>query len=140
VLYTALVRPRLEYAFVVWNSFTAIDSKSKSKNLCVYFARLFPCLPDSYNFALTKLNLPSLCTRRHHLDALFFIQAFRGLKFCHSLLEMVYLRVPPRDVWDFSAFRVCPSNKHCPSARCANAAYIIIVPTLCCVCNWPCSC
>jgi hypothetical protein len=34
---------------------------------------------------------------------------------------MVYLRVPPRHVKDFSAFSVCPSTKHCPSARRANA-------------------
>jgi hypothetical protein len=42
--------------------------------------------------------------------------------YCPSLLEMVYLRVPPRHVRDFSAFSVCLSNKHCPSSRCANAA------------------
>jgi hypothetical protein len=126
VLYTALVRPRLEYASVVWNSITTTDSKKferiQQKFAYVCFYRLFPYLAYSYNFTLTKLNLPSLCTRRHHLDALFLIQAYRGLKSCPSLLEMVYLRVLSRHVMDFSAFSVRPSNKHCSSARCANAA------------------
>jgi hypothetical protein len=75
VLYTALVRPRLEYASVVWNSITATDSKKleriQQKFTSVCFYRISPCLAYSYKFALAKLNLPSLCKRRHHLDALF---------------------------------------------------------------------
>jgi hypothetical protein len=49
VLYTPLVRPRLEYASVVWNSITVTDSKSlsaSSKNLrlsvSIDFSRVFP--------------------------------------------------------------------------------------------------
>jgi hypothetical protein len=125
MLYTALFRPRLEYASVVWNSITVTDSKKlerfQQKFASVCFYRFIPCLPYSYNFALTKLNLPSLCTRRHLLDALFFIQAYRGLKSCPSLLQMVYLHVPPRHVRDLSAFSVLPSSKHCSFARCSNA-------------------
>jgi hypothetical protein len=30
--------------------------------------------------------------------------------------------VSPSNLRDFSLFGVCPSNKHCPSARCAYAA------------------
>jgi hypothetical protein len=30
--------------------------------------------------------------------------------------------VPPSNLRDFSLFGVCPSNKHCPSARYAYAA------------------
>jgi hypothetical protein len=33
---------------------------------------------------------------------------------------MVYLRVPPRHVRDFSTFSVRPSKQALPSARCAN--------------------
>jgi hypothetical protein len=121
-----LVRPQLEYASVVWNFITVTDSKKlehiQQKFASVCFYRFFPCFLYSYNLALTKLNLPSLCTRRHHLDALFFIEDYRGLKSCPSLPEMVYLHVAPRHVRDFSAFSVFPSNKHCPSTRCANAA------------------
>jgi hypothetical protein len=76
LLYCALVRPRLEYASVVWNSITTTDSKKleriqqKFASDCYY--RFFPNLPYSYESASYKLNLPSLSTRRHHLDALFF--------------------------------------------------------------------
>jgi hypothetical protein len=49
----------------------------------------------------------------------------RGLKSCTSLLENVSLRVPTRHVRDFSKFSVCPSNKHCPSARCSYAANVV---------------
>jgi hypothetical protein len=68
------------------------------------------------------LSLQSLRKRRHRLDALFFVQVYRGLKSRASLLENVSLRVPPSHIRDFSLFRVCASNKHCPSARCAYAA------------------
>jgi hypothetical protein len=53
---------------------------------------------------------------------LFPVQAYCALKSCISLLENVSLRVPTRHVRDFSKFSVCPSNEHCPSARCAYAA------------------
>jgi hypothetical protein len=53
-----------------------------------------------------------------------FVQAYRGLKSCTSLLENVSLRVPTRHVRDFTTFSVCPSNKHCPSARCAYYAKV----------------
>jgi hypothetical protein len=47
---------------------------------------------------------------------LFFVQLFRGLKSCTSVLENVSLRVPPSKLRAFSLFGVCPS------ARCAYAA------------------
>jgi hypothetical protein len=55
----------------------------------------------------------------------FFVQAYRGLKSCTSLLENISLHVPARHVKDFSRFGVCPSNKHCLSARCAYAANVV---------------
>jgi hypothetical protein len=100
-----------------------VSSQTKTMKLLLLLLLLY--IPYSYIFALTKLNLPSLCTQRHHLDTLFFIHACRGLKSCPSLLEMVYRRAPPHHVRDFSAFSVRPSNKNCPSARCANAAKVV---------------
>jgi hypothetical protein len=55
----------------------------------------------------------------------FFVQVYRGLKSCTSLLENVNLCVPPSNLNDFSLFGVCPSNEHCPSARCAYAANVV---------------
>jgi hypothetical protein len=44
----------------------------------------------------------------------FFVQVYRGLKSCTSLLENVSLRAPASNLRDFSLFG--------PSARCAYAA------------------
>jgi hypothetical protein len=51
----------------------------------------------------------------------FFVQAYRGLKSCTSLLENVNLPFRTRNIKDFSTLSVCPSNKHCLYARCAYA-------------------
>jgi hypothetical protein len=53
----------------------------------------------------------------------FFVQIYRGLKSCTSLLETVSLRVPTLSVKDLT-FGVCPSNKHCP-APCVYAAKVM---------------
>jgi hypothetical protein len=53
---------------------------------------------------------------------LFFVQVYRGLKSCTFPSENFSLRVHVINVTDISKFSVCPSNKHCPSARCAYAA------------------
>jgi hypothetical protein len=54
-----------------------------------------------------------------------FIPFSRSLKSCTSFLENVSVRVPPSNLREFSLFCGCPSNKHCPSARCAYAAYVV---------------
>jgi hypothetical protein len=66
--------------------------------------------------------LHTLHTRRHHLDTLFLIHVYLGLKFCPSVLETVGFRVPLRYFWDFAQFQFSPSYTNCPSARCASAA------------------
>jgi hypothetical protein len=118
------------YASVVWNSLMSSDSnklehiQQKFAFICFYSSFL-PHVLYSYTFALEKLSLHSLRTRRHHLDALFFVQAYRGLKSCTSLLENLSLGVPSGHVRDFSMASVSPSNKHCPSARCAYASNVV---------------
>jgi hypothetical protein len=52
-----------------------------------------------------------------------FVQAYRGLKSCTSLLEDVSLLVPTCHVRDLT-FSVCPSKNHCP-ARCAYADKVV---------------
>jgi hypothetical protein len=97
----------------------------QQKFASVSFYRFFPPVPYSYTFVLEKLSLHSLRTLRHYLDALLFCSAYRGLKFCTFLLENVSFHVRTRNVRDFSTFSICPSSKHCPSARCAYAANVV---------------
>jgi hypothetical protein len=42
------------------------------------------------------LGLHSIHKKRHYLDALIFVQVYRGLKSCISLIGNVSLRVPPQ--------------------------------------------
>jgi hypothetical protein len=63
--------------------------------------------------------------RRHHLDDLFLTQVYLGFKFCPSVLEIVGIQVPSRNIRDFVLFSVCFSCKNCPSARCALAAAVV---------------
>jgi hypothetical protein len=121
----------LEYASVVWNSVTFTDANKleriQQKFTSVCFYRFYPHVAYNYTaVALDKSGLHSLRKRRYYLDALFFVQVYRGLKSCTSLLENVSLRVPPSNLRGFSLFCACPSNKHWPSARCASAANVTV--------------
>jgi hypothetical protein len=78
-----------------------------------------------YANALEYLKLHTLRKRRYHLDALFLIQVYRGLKYCPSFLEDVGLLVPTRYLRDFSMLNFSPSPKNCPSARCASTANFV---------------
>jgi hypothetical protein len=127
-LYIALIRSKVEYASVVWNSITSTGA-SKLERIQRRFAAL--CLIDfsltfiTVLFALEQLKLHTLRMRRQHLDALFFIQVYRGSKFCPSVLENVGLRVPARRIGDFTLFSVCSSSRYCPSARCASSVNVV---------------
>jgi hypothetical protein len=54
----------------------------------------------------------------------FFVQAYRGLRFCTFLIENVSLCVPSSNLQEFSLFYACTSKKHCP-ARCAYASNVV---------------
>jgi hypothetical protein len=129
VLYATLVRAKVEYASVVWNSITSTDANKleriQRKFTVICFKRFFPQVKYSYDLALEQLHLHTLCKRRHHIDALFLNQVFRGSILCSSALEIVGLRVPFRCSRDFPMYRVCSASKNCPSARCASAANVV---------------
>jgi hypothetical protein len=76
ILYFALVRPKLEYASVVWNSIISTDANKleriQQKFASVCFYRFSPHVPYTYTVALEKLSLHSLRKRRHDLDSLFY--------------------------------------------------------------------
>jgi hypothetical protein len=121
-LYITLVRSKLEYASVAWNSITSTDANKleriQQRFAALCFNRFFPQVNYNYSLALVKLKLYTLYIRRHRLDALFLTQVYFGLKFCPSVLEIVGLRVP-------ALFNVCSSSKNCPSARSASAANVV---------------
>jgi hypothetical protein len=129
MLYFTLVRSKLENASVVWNSITTTDANKLERIQQTFAAlcynRFLPHVRYSYAIALEYLKLYASRQRRYHLDALFLIQVYRGLKYCASLLEAVGLRVPTRYFRDFSMFNFSPSLKNCPSDRCASAANVV---------------
>jgi hypothetical protein len=85
--------------------------------------RFFQDVEYHYDIIFKKVNLETLHMRRRHFDALFLINAFFGTKYCPSVLETVGLRVPTRNIRNFTTFSC--SFSHCPSARCASAANAI---------------
>jgi hypothetical protein len=123
-LYMFYFRSKLEYASVVWNSITTTDANTleciQQNFAALCYNRFLPHVHYSYADALEYLKLHTLHKRRYHLDALFLLQVYRGLKYCPSLLETVALRDPTWYLRDFSMFKFSPSLKNCPSARCAS--------------------
>jgi hypothetical protein len=127
VLYNALIRPKLEYASVVWNNLTKTDS-NKIENIQRYFAHLcyyryfkFDILRN-YDLILSRLHFRTLYSRRRHLHDLFLINIFKGKINCHSNMDTVGIRVLTRQVREFSTFSVSSALRHSPSARCVIAA------------------
>jgi hypothetical protein len=113
-LHITLVRSKLEYASVVWNSITSTDANKLERiqhrfaALCFY--RFFPGAHYCYSLALEELKLHILRRRRHRLDALFLTQVYSGSKFCPSVLETVGLKfllgVSETLHWSMSALQV----------------------------------
>jgi hypothetical protein len=117
MLYFALIRYKLEYASVAWNSVTITDS-NKLERIQRQFAalchnRLSQDVKYHYGNLSERLNLLTLHKRRRHFDALFLINVFSGTKCCPSLLETDGLRIPTRNICNFDMF-TC-SSSHCPS-------------------------
>jgi hypothetical protein len=82
---------------------------------------------NGYNYAnaLQVLNLRTLHDRIHQLDTIFVIKVLLGSKSCPSTLDIIGLRVPTRNLPDFSLFHVSSFYKNCFSGRCATAANLV---------------
>jgi hypothetical protein len=127
MLYFALVRSKLEYAFVAWNSVTFTDSNKLERVQRKFAALCHETFSQDveyyYDIILEQLNLQTLHIRRRHFDALVLINAFIGSKYYPSVLEIFGIRVPTRNIRNFTTFNC--SFSHCPSARCVSAANAI---------------
>ncbi|PNF35360.1 hypothetical protein B7P43_G02582 [Cryptotermes secundus] len=129
ILYFTLVRSKVEYASVVWNSITSTDGNKleriQQKFTALCFKRCFSSSRLLLRFCFRQLKLHTLHKRRYHLDALFLVQVYRGSVLCPSAFETFGLRVPVRYIRDFPMFNVCSVRKNCPSARCAYAVNVV---------------
>jgi hypothetical protein len=121
IFYFMLIRCKVEYASVLWNSVMSTDANRleciQHKFTALCFNHFFLQVAYSYAVALEQLKLHTLQKRRYHLDALFLTQVSGGSKFCSSVLETASLRVLPSMSRHFSTCSVCSSSKNCPSAR-----------------------
>jgi hypothetical protein len=72
----SLVRSKLKYTSVAWNSVTIADSnkleRTQRKISALWHSRFFQDVEYHYYSILEKLNLQTLHIRRSHLDALFY--------------------------------------------------------------------
>jgi hypothetical protein len=124
MLYFALVRFKLEYASVTWNSvMITVSNKPEWKKMTLCHNRFFQDMQYHYDNLLETLNLLTLHNRCCHFDALFLINVFSGTKCCPPVLKIFGLRVPNRNVHNFNMF-TC-SSTHCPLAWCVSATNAI---------------
>jgi hypothetical protein len=102
MLYIAIVRSKLGYASMFWNSIMNTDP-NKLERIQRKFAafchnRFFQHVGYHCIDTFDKLNLQTLHVRRCHIDALFLINVSRGAESCSSVLEAVGSRVPTRNI------------------------------------------
>jgi hypothetical protein len=81
ILYVTLVRPKLEYAFPVWNSITSTDARKleriQRKFVAICQHRFFTYDHVTCEDFLKFLKLYTLHDRRLYVDALFYFCLFR---------------------------------------------------------------
>lgn len=105
LLFISLVRPIVEYASVVWTPQYNIYSnmiESVQKQFLLFALRQTYCnsgfsLP-SYEMRLKLINLPTLLSRRKMLNALFVLKILSGDVYSPTLLGMINLNVPCRNL------------------------------------------
>jgi hypothetical protein len=130
MLYCTLIRCKLEYASVVWNSVTTTDA-NKLERIQQKFAALCynrPPLPKSISLIPMLLStLNSILYVREEITSMLFslfkfTLVLNSARLYWKLLAFMSLLGTSRD---FPLFYVCPTIKNCPSARCASAANVV---------------
>jgi hypothetical protein len=64
----------------------------------------------------------TLYSRRQNLDALVLINLFKNRTECFSVMDTVGLRLPHKQIRDFSTFKASNVSRLSPSTRCVTAA------------------
>lgn len=115
ILYCALVRPKLEYAAIIWsphyNIYRDQIERVQHKFLLLATWRMgcqmnYTC--HYYRDLLSTLNLIPLSNRRV-MSSFFVYKFFNGLLDCPEILSLVNLHSPVRNLRQFLTFRM---NNH----------------------------
>ena len=127
-LYQVLVRPKLKYGSVVWNSITQKDCKkleSIQKKFCILCHNRF--FANQFKFdcgtMLQKLEISSLLNTRFLLDGIFLINLLKDRIYCDSLLNSVGLKTQNVRLRDNSLFY---TNRGSYFTRCVNSVNNIL--------------
>lgn len=77
VLYTTFVQPKLEYAFVAWNTITLLDSSNLERVKEIYalcHSRFFEgiCCSNCQGI-VARLNISTLYSKQRHLHTIFLL-------------------------------------------------------------------
>jgi hypothetical protein len=105
-----------------------LTDSNKLESIQRKFANLFHyqflqfVIPRNYDFILNCLNFRTLYSRRRLLDALSLINTFKSKINCHSTMDTIGIRVPTRQIRDFSTFSASSALRLSPKVRCASAA------------------
>lgn len=113
LLYCALVRPRLEYASIVWSPFqgglcTLIEGVQHRFMRRISFLTDKPMsyVDHCYDNMLIELRLATLENRRIFLDLLFLFKLIGGSITCSDLLCRIGLHCPARSLRNSFVFHV----------------------------------
>lgn len=111
LLYTALVRSKLEYACFIWSPYYQchITRIERIQRVFLHFAlrnlRFSEPIP-TYEARCLLINLKSLKSRRIILSLSFIFDVFRGATDCAVLLERIFINVPARALRSSEFFNV----------------------------------
>uniref|UniRef100_A0A8D8S226 Uncharacterized protein n=1 Tax=Cacopsylla melanoneura TaxID=428564 RepID=A0A8D8S226_9HEMI len=109
VLFSALVRSKLEYCSEVWNGICDTD-KSKIEQIQNNFLRrvsYYECgRSSSYNVSLEMYHLTNLSVRRTYKDIVFLFKLINNIIDCMYLVSKVYVNVPRLNSRHIRHFRI----------------------------------